>query len=338
MQVAEGDTRQANGGQDGRVRHCTTERARYVLSDRIRCRADQLAHALSIQGSAAVILALLRGGVAGCREVAAALDAPLDLILVRKIGVPMQPELAMGAVANGGVPIVVRNDEVIRMAGVDEAQFEAVAPGTCRNRAPPQALSRQIGRLSSGRACRHRHRRWHRHRRHDPGSASRHARRQAEQARARHAGSRRRDTLVAHAEEADDVICLEDHEFLRRDRIAISGLPAALRSGGQGHCCAVSSPRDQPGGEGLALGEVFFAGGNIQRAKSVCRCTDAFHVDAAACIFDDDGIEGARCTSREWRTPEIKCEAGEKDPCMLRSAVTDKAGRQSCDHSRKNAE
>src|SRR5215813_15568959 len=73
-----------------------------------------------------VILALLRGGVPVAAEVAAALDAPLDLILVRKIGVPMQPELAMGAVANGGVPIVVRNDEVIRMAGVDEAEFAAV--------------------------------------------------------------------------------------------------------------------------------------------------------------------------------------------------------------------
>jgi len=73
-----------------------------------------------------VILALLRGGVPVAAEVAAALDAPLDLILVRKIGVPTQPELAMGAVVDGGLPIVVRNDEVIRMAGVDEAEFEAI--------------------------------------------------------------------------------------------------------------------------------------------------------------------------------------------------------------------
>src|SRR5499433_4609999 len=73
-----------------------------------------------------VILALPRGGVPVAAEVAAALDAPLDLILVRKIGAPMQPELAIGAVANGGAPLVVRNDDVIRMAGVDEAQFEAV--------------------------------------------------------------------------------------------------------------------------------------------------------------------------------------------------------------------
>ena len=48
-----------------------------------------------------VVLALPRGGVPVAAEVAAALGAPLDLILVRKIGVPFQPELAMGAVADG---------------------------------------------------------------------------------------------------------------------------------------------------------------------------------------------------------------------------------------------
>ena len=73
-----------------------------------------------------VVLALLRGGVPVAAEVAAALDAPLDLILVRKIGVPAQPELAMGAVVDGGAPIVVRNDDVIRLAGVDEAEFRAI--------------------------------------------------------------------------------------------------------------------------------------------------------------------------------------------------------------------
>jgi predicted phosphoribosyltransferase len=73
-----------------------------------------------------VILALPRGGVIVAAEVAAALDAPLDLILVRKIGVPAQPELAMGAVVDGADPIVVRNDDVIRLAGVDEAEFNSV--------------------------------------------------------------------------------------------------------------------------------------------------------------------------------------------------------------------
>lgn len=73
-----------------------------------------------------VILALPRGGVPVAAEVAAALQAPLDLILVRKIGVPSQPELAMGAVVDGDPPIVVRNDDVIQLAGIDEPLFAAV--------------------------------------------------------------------------------------------------------------------------------------------------------------------------------------------------------------------
>ena len=74
----------------------------------------------------AVVLALPRGGVPVAAEVARALNAPLDLILVRKIGVPFQPELAMGAVVDGGNAIAVRNEEVIRMAGMDEAEFQVV--------------------------------------------------------------------------------------------------------------------------------------------------------------------------------------------------------------------
>jgi putative phosphoribosyl transferase len=72
-----------------------------------------------------VILALPRGGVPVAAEIAAALDAPLDLILVRKIGAPTQPELAMGAVVDGDPPLVVRNDAVIRLARVSEAEFQA---------------------------------------------------------------------------------------------------------------------------------------------------------------------------------------------------------------------
>ena len=73
-----------------------------------------------------VVLALPRGGVPVAAEVAVALNAPLDLILVRKIGVPFQPELAMGAVVDGGAPIVVRNEDVIRLAGIGEQYFKAV--------------------------------------------------------------------------------------------------------------------------------------------------------------------------------------------------------------------
>ena len=72
------------------------------------------------------ILALPRGGVAVAAEVAAALDAPLDLILVRKVGVPFQPELAMGAVVDGGASIIVRNEDVIEHVGLDEDGFKAI--------------------------------------------------------------------------------------------------------------------------------------------------------------------------------------------------------------------
>ena len=72
------------------------------------------------------VLALPRGGVPGAAEVAAALDAPLDLILVRKVGVPFQPELAMGAVVDGSGSIIVRNEDVIEHIGIAEAAFKAV--------------------------------------------------------------------------------------------------------------------------------------------------------------------------------------------------------------------
>jgi putative phosphoribosyl transferase len=78
------------------------------------------------RGREVVVLALPRGGVPVAAEVAAALRAPLDLILVRKIGVPMQPELAMGAVVDGADPHVVRNDDVIDLAGVSEEEFAAI--------------------------------------------------------------------------------------------------------------------------------------------------------------------------------------------------------------------
>ena len=77
------------------------------------------------EGEDVVVFALPRGGAPVAAPIAAALGAPLDLVLVRKIGVPFQPELAMGAVADGGNAVVVRNDDVIAMAGVSETEFDA---------------------------------------------------------------------------------------------------------------------------------------------------------------------------------------------------------------------
>ncbi len=72
-----------------------------------------------------IVLALPRGGVPVAVPIVRALRAPLDLMLVRKLGVPYQPELAMGAIASGGVRVL--NPEVVRMTGVTPAQIEAVA-------------------------------------------------------------------------------------------------------------------------------------------------------------------------------------------------------------------
>jgi predicted phosphoribosyltransferase len=92
-----------------------------------RAAGRQLAAALAhLKDEAPVVLALPRGGVPVAAEVARALGAPLDLVLVRKIGVPGAEELAMGAVVDGAAPIVVRNDDIIAASGVTRAAFEAV--------------------------------------------------------------------------------------------------------------------------------------------------------------------------------------------------------------------
>jgi predicted phosphoribosyltransferase len=72
-----------------------------------------------------LVLALPRGGVPVASEVARALGAPLDIFLVRKLGAPGQPELAMGAVASGGLRVL--NDEVVRYLGIGEDFIEHVA-------------------------------------------------------------------------------------------------------------------------------------------------------------------------------------------------------------------
>ena len=61
-----------------------------------------------------VVLALPRGGVPVAVEIARALKAPLDLVMVRKLGVPSQPELAAGAVVNGDQPEIVVNQDIAR--------------------------------------------------------------------------------------------------------------------------------------------------------------------------------------------------------------------------------
>lgn len=73
----------------------------------------------------ALVLALLRGGVPIGYEVARALGAPLDVFVVRKLGVPGHEELAMGAIASGGVRVL--NEEVLRYAAISRQAIDAVA-------------------------------------------------------------------------------------------------------------------------------------------------------------------------------------------------------------------
>ena len=87
----------------------------------------RLAAALaSFKNQRPVVLALPRGGVPVASEVAEELAAPLDLVLVRKIGAPAQPELAMGAVAEGTPPVTLRNDPVVRALRISDKDFNLV--------------------------------------------------------------------------------------------------------------------------------------------------------------------------------------------------------------------
>ncbi|WP_164700558.1 phosphoribosyltransferase [Modestobacter sp. KNN46-3] len=86
---------------------------------------DHLARPLDhLRAAGPVVLGLPRGGVPVAVPVAAALAAPLDVLVVRKLGVPGQPELAMGAVGEGGV--VVLEERVLRVARVVDADLARV--------------------------------------------------------------------------------------------------------------------------------------------------------------------------------------------------------------------
>jgi putative phosphoribosyl transferase len=83
-------------------------------------------------GTPRVVLALPRGGIPVAVEVARALDAPLDLLLVRKIGAPQQPELAVAAVVDGDAPEVVLDDTTCALTGADRDYVARQAQGALR--------------------------------------------------------------------------------------------------------------------------------------------------------------------------------------------------------------
>ncbi|MFF0435290.1 phosphoribosyltransferase family protein [Streptomyces sp. NPDC004327] len=88
------------------------------FTDRTDAGRQLAARLTGLKGQGVVVLGLPRGGVPVAAEVADALGAPLDICLVRKLGVPYQPELAMGAIGEGGVRVL--NEHVIAQTGVSE--------------------------------------------------------------------------------------------------------------------------------------------------------------------------------------------------------------------------
>lgn len=96
----------------------------YEFRDRVEA-GRKLGLALAgLRGKDAVVLGLPRGGVPVAAEVAKALDAPLDVIVVRKLGVPFQPEVAMGAIGEGGARVLDRR--VVSVARVTEDDLRTV--------------------------------------------------------------------------------------------------------------------------------------------------------------------------------------------------------------------
>lgn len=87
---------------------------------------------LHLKDKRPVVLALPRGGVPVGFEVASALGAPLDLVLVRKIGAPYQEELAIGAIANGEHPELVTSDELVAGIGVSKIYLEQTKAAALR--------------------------------------------------------------------------------------------------------------------------------------------------------------------------------------------------------------
>jgi putative phosphoribosyl transferase len=92
-----------------------------MFADRIDAGRQLARKLLSLRGQDVVVLGLPRGGVPVAVEVAAALDAPLDVVVVRKLGVPLQPELAMGALGEGNIRVL--DNDTIATTGITADQI-----------------------------------------------------------------------------------------------------------------------------------------------------------------------------------------------------------------------
>jgi putative phosphoribosyl transferase len=103
-----------------------------LLSEKLKAFADR---------PDVMVLALPRGGVPVAREIARSLHVPLDVFLVRKLGTPGQEELAMGAIASGGVRVL--NQEVVQSMGVPQRVIDAITAQEVRELARRERLYRE---------------------------------------------------------------------------------------------------------------------------------------------------------------------------------------------------
>ncbi len=112
-----------------------------VFADRVAA-GQALAHALDhLRGTDVVVVGLPRGGVPVAAEVAHSLGAPLDVLMVRKLGVPGQQELAMGAIGENGMRVI--DDRMLAAAGVSASEVHAIER---RRRAELEAMVERLRR------------------------------------------------------------------------------------------------------------------------------------------------------------------------------------------------
>jgi len=101
------------------------DRSGVVFADRREAGRELAAALMPLKERDPIVLALPRGGVPVAFEVATALEAPLDVVLVRKIGAPGHSELGLGAIVDGPEPQLVLNDDIVRLLDPDPAYIEA---------------------------------------------------------------------------------------------------------------------------------------------------------------------------------------------------------------------
>ena len=199
------------------------------FTDRVDAGRRLAERLMGLRGHGVVVLGLPRGGLPVAAEVAQALEAPLDVIVVRKLGVPFQPELAMGAIGEEGAQTVdealvartgVSSDELRSVEQRERSLLESRVTGLRRGRRRVDLRGRTAIIVDDGIAT---------------GSTARVA-----CAVARHLGALRvvlaapvaPSGAAGRIPEADEVVCLVQPARLRRGRVLLPGLRADHRRRG----------------------------------------------------------------------------------------------------------